>query len=94
MLGRRRRRRANNKTTLGQCLVFAGSTTDTYSYTDAQDTQHIHPMLVQCWTTVYNAGPTLDQQLDICAGYLLQSHELHSVSDRICLVLFMQRYLL
>ena len=66
----------------------------THIHTDAQDTQHIHPMLVQCRTTVYNACPTLDQQLDICAGYLLQSHELHSLSDRICLVLFMQLYLL
>ena len=28
----------------------------------AQQTRDIHPLLVQCWSTVYCAGPTLNQQ--------------------------------
>ena len=26
-----------------------------------QPTQYVGPMLIQCWSTVYDAGPTLDQ---------------------------------
>ena len=28
----------------------------------AQQTRDNHPLLVQCWSTVYDAGPTLNQQ--------------------------------
>ena len=27
----------------------------------SQQTRYINPMLAQCWPTVYDAGPTLDQ---------------------------------
>ena len=30
----------------------------------SQQTRDIVPLLVQCWSTVYDAGPTLNQQLD------------------------------
>ena len=30
----------------------------------SQQTRDIVPMLVQCWSTVYDAGPTLNQQWD------------------------------
>ena len=33
-------------------------------YPSSQQTQDIVPMLVQCWFTVYDAGPTLNQQWD------------------------------
>ena len=27
-----------------------------------QQTRQVEPMLVQCWTTVYDAGPTFNQR--------------------------------
>ena len=37
--------------------------TDLWSlYSAFQQTRDIVPMLVQCWSTVYDAGPTLNQQ--------------------------------
>ena len=49
MLVHRLQRWANIKTTLGRSTVFT------------QQTRYIDPMLVQCWFTVYDADPTLDQ---------------------------------
>ena len=40
-------------------------TTNLWSlYTASQQTRDIVPMLVQCWFTVYDAGPTLNRQWD------------------------------
>ena len=48
MLGQRRRRWANIATTLSECLHSATR-------------QGIHPMLFQCWASVEDGGPTLNQ---------------------------------
>ena len=50
MLGQLLRRRRNFKPTLGKPLVSAGIL--------SQHTRHVDAMLIQCWTNVYDPGPT------------------------------------
>ena len=66
MLGQRRRRWANIIPALSQCFIVAGTCLSLlYMIVRApQQTRDIVPMLVQCWFTVYDAGPTLNQQRD------------------------------
>ena len=77
MLGRRRRRRANIKAALGQCLVFAGNALCWWDI----HWRDIRTMLVQCWHIVYDAGPALYQHWMI-VSYLPGSHrsDLHLLS--------------
>ena len=56
MLEHRLRRRPNIETILGNVSFFMGI------HHPTQQTRDIEPLLVQCWSTVYDAGPTLNQQ--------------------------------
>ena len=54
MLSQHRRRWPNINTALVECLVGV-------VFISSHQTKHIDSMLDQCWSTVYDAGPTLDQ---------------------------------
>ena len=60
---------------LGECVVlrFIG-----ISMVLPQQTRYINPMLVQCWSTVYDAGPTLYQHW-VDVSCLLWKHHRYSV---------------
>ena len=67
MLGQRRRRWANIKSTLSQCLVFSWkgrsehremSSPTSRMISPAQQILHADPMLVWCWASVIDSGPT------------------------------------
>ena len=61
----RRRRWFNIKPALGLCLVYVGTPTTLLSIYPSlltHQTWNVEPLLVQCWSTVYDAGPALNQQ--------------------------------
>ena len=49
--------------TLAQHLASIGSVKACSRHQHAPLTRYIEPVLVKCWSTVYDAGPTLNQQL-------------------------------
>ena len=65
MLFPRLQRWSNIDPALGGCHLFAGMLPEDQFFMQAQ---YIKPMLVQCWSTVYNAGPTLYQHWVIFVG--------------------------
>ena len=75
MLGRRRRRRANNKTALGQCIVFAGYTSN--CFLPSKLLPKLLLLLVSAKTALtpkvlkYNLNfhPLEDQQLQVGENY-------------------------
>ena len=59
MLGRCRRQRANIKTTVGECLVFAGMHNRIIPAMITQQTQNICILFIQDRPNVFDVGPTL-----------------------------------
>ena len=51
----------------------------------ASKQEEINPMLAQCWSTVYNTGPTLNQRW-ITVAYLLVRHIYPAYTRRWCVV--------
>ena len=42
-----------------------------------QQTQDIHPMLDHCWTSIYDAGPLLNQQLASGSCFVITPESIH-----------------
>ena len=71
MLGQRLRRWLNIKTTLVQRLVMAGMTVVYFTLPPVITTSflrigYVHPMLLWCWASVADGGPSIYQHWGVC----------------------------